>query len=54
MAGAFERGHGSDYRANRIEVRGVRLSHPARVVFPRQGYTKLDLARDHGVLSAGA
>jgi bifunctional non-homologous end joining protein LigD len=51
MAGAFERSHASDYRANRIEVRGVRLSHPARVVFPRQGYTKLDLARYHDAVA---
>ena len=31
----------------RIDIRGISLSHPRRVVFPAQGYTKLDLARYH-------
>jgi bifunctional non-homologous end joining protein LigD len=35
----------------RIEVRGVPLSHPDRVVFPAQGYTKLDLARYHDAVA---
>ena len=28
-------------------MRGIPLSHPDRIVFPAQGYTKLDLARYH-------
>lgn len=31
----------------RPAVRGIALSHPERVVFPDQGFTKLDLARYH-------
>jgi bifunctional non-homologous end joining protein LigD len=32
-------------------VRGIPLSHPERVVFPAQGYTKLDLARYHDAVA---
>ena len=32
-------------------VRGVALSHPGRVVFTAQGYTKLDLARYHDAVA---
>ncbi|HEY6912994.1 MAG TPA: non-homologous end-joining DNA ligase [Myxococcales bacterium] len=32
-------------------VRGVALSHPGRVVFRGQGYTKLDLARYHDAVA---
>lgn len=31
----------------RVEVAGIGLSHAERVVFPANGYTKLDLARYH-------
>ena len=32
-------------------MRGIPLSHPERVVFPGQGYTKLDLARYHDAVA---
>jgi bifunctional non-homologous end joining protein LigD len=38
-------------KAKRIEVRGIGLSHPERVVFPAQGYTKLQLARYHDAVA---
>ena len=37
--------------AQRIQVRGVGISHPGRVLFPAQGYTKLDLARYHDAVA---
>ncbi len=38
-------------KAGRIQVRGIGLSHPERVVFPAQGYTKLQLARYHDAVA---
>src|SRR5215212_4362160 len=35
----------SGNRSGRIDVAGISLSHPARVLFPEAGVTKLDLAR---------
>jgi bifunctional non-homologous end joining protein LigD len=35
----------------RTQVRGIGLSHPERVVFPAQGYRKLDLARYHDAVA---
>ena len=38
-------------KGDRVVVRGVPLSHPQRVVFPAQGFTKLDLARYHDAVA---
>jgi bifunctional non-homologous end joining protein LigD len=40
-----------EVKHERTEVRGIALSHPERVVFPAQGYTKLDLARYHDAVA---
>jgi bifunctional non-homologous end joining protein LigD len=40
-----------DVKRERTEVRGIGISHPSRVGFPGQGYTKLDLARYHDAVA---
>ena len=38
-------------KRERTEVRGIGLSHAARIVYPAQRYTKLDLARYHDAVA---
>jgi bifunctional non-homologous end joining protein LigD len=40
-----------EVRRERTEVRGIGISHPERVVFPVQGFRKLDLARYHDAVA---
>jgi bifunctional non-homologous end joining protein LigD len=34
----------SDHRGDEMDIAGIRLTHPTRVLYPEQGLTKLDLA----------
>jgi len=38
-------------KSNRIDVGGIGISHPDRVVYPRDGITKLDLARYYDTIA---
>jgi bifunctional non-homologous end joining protein LigD len=49
QAGSGSTKTGKGKASGDVDVLGVRISSPDRVVFPRQGVTKLDLARYHAV-----